>query len=381
MKIKKILSLVLSLTLLASLLTACGSTQGDTSADGGTVGNAESNQSQAENKDTAFDAEENTIRFAVQPGTIRTAINILASKLGYYEEEGVNVEFVNAAGTDALSAITTNKKDVDVLGTGIVPDLTFIANGSDLVIFEGTAAEGGAIISKAGEEERYKDLQNYAGITAAMMRGSSSWVITRAKLVEAGVDVDSIKLLEVDSQANVAQAVAKGEAELGFLPIDYAIATQDVGTAVVYEVGELDPLYVCCRQVTSSKKLEEKHDAFVKFSIANLRAWEYYEDEANRDEIVKILADYSGQTEEYVTNYLFVNRTILTLDPNEKGIITFYDSLSSSGYFDGSAVDISEHIDTSVYAEALQEVLNRYPDDAFFQEQLNIYREYNTALI
>lgn len=381
MKIKKILSLVLSLTLLASLLTACGSTQGGTSADGGTVGNAESNQSQAENKDTAFDAEENTIRFAVQPGTIRTAINILASKLGYYEEEGVNVEFVNAAGTDALSAITTNKKDVDVLGTGIVPDLTFIANGSDLVIFEGTAAEGGAIISKAGEEERYKDLQNYAGITAAMMRGSSSWVITRAKLVEAGVDVDSIKLLEVDSQANVAQAVAKGEAELGFLPIDYAIATQDVGTAVVYEVGELDPLYVCCRQVTSSKKLEEKHDAFVKFSIANLRAWEYYEDEANRDEIVKILADYSGQTEEYVTNYLFVNRTILTLDPNEKGIITFYDSLSSSGYFDGSAVDISEHIDTSVYAEALQEVLNRYPDDAFFQEQLNIYREYNTALI
>lgn len=381
MKIKKILSLVLSLTLLASLLTACGSTQGDTSADGGTVGNAESNQSQAENKDTAFDAEENTIRFAVQPGTIRTAINILASKLGYYEEEGVNVEFVNAAGTDALSAITTNKKDVDVLGTGIVPDLTFIANGSDLVIFEGTAAEGGAIISKAGEEERYKDLQNYAGITAAMMRGSSSWVITRAKLVEAGVDVDSIKLLEVDSQANVAQAVAKGEAELGFLPIDYAIATQDVGTAVVYEVGELDPLYVCCRQVTSSKKLEEKHDAFVKFSIANLRAWEYYEDEANRDEIVKILADYSGQTEEYVTNYLFVNRTILTLDPNEKGIITFYDSLSSSGYFDGSAVDISEHIDTSVYAEALQEVLNRYPDVAFFQEQLDIYREYNTALI
>ena len=381
MKIKKVLSLVLSLALLTSLLTACGSTQGGTSANGGTVGSVESNQSQEENKDIAFDAEENTIRFAVQPGTIRTAINILASELGYYEEEGVNVEFVNAAGTDALAAITTNKKDIDVLGTGIVPDLTFIANGSDLVVFEGTAAEGGAIISKAGEEDRYKDLQNYAGITAAMMRGSSSWVITRAKLVEAGVDVDSIKLLEVDSQANVAQAVAKGEAELGFLPIDYAIATLDVGTAVVYEVGELDPLYVCCRQVTSSKKLEEKHDAFVKFSIANLRAWEYYEDEANRDEIVKILADYSGQTEEYVTNYLFVNRTILTLDPNEKGVITFYDSLSNSGYFDGSAVDISEHIDTSVYAEALQEVLNRYPDDAFFQEQLNIYREYNTALI
>lgn len=381
MKLKKTVSLILLLVLLTSLSTACGTSKTDAPASSGTPDSSESSQSQAERNEVAFDAEENTIRFATQPGQIRTAINILAEQLGYYEEEGVNVEFVNAAPTEALTAITTGKSDVDVLGTGIVPDLTFIANGSDLVVFEGTAAEGGSIIAREDEVEQYKDLQNYAGITAALVRGSSSWVITRAKLVESGVDVDSINLLEVDSQANVAQAVAKGEADLGFLPIEYANSTLDIGTAVVYEVGELDPLYVCCRQVTSSQKLKEKHDAFVKFTIANLRAWEYYEDEANRDEVVKILADYSGQTEDYVSNYLFVNRTVLTLDPNEKGVITFYDSLSSSGYFDGSAVDISEHIDTSVYAEALQTVLDRDPDDAFFQNNLEIYREYNTALI
>ncbi|MBU5435457.1 ABC transporter substrate-binding protein [Pseudoflavonifractor sp. MSJ-37] len=367
-KLNKTAAILSTALTLSTVLAACG--------DSGSAGESTAPSASAAGASDVT-AEENTIRFATQPGQIRTAINILADQLGYYEEEGVNVEFVNASSTEALTAITTNKKDVDVLGTGIVPDLTFIANGSDLVVFEGTAAEGGAIISRQDDVEKYKDLKNYAGTTAAMVRGSSSWVITRAKLVESGVDVDSIKLLEVDSQANVAQAVAKGEADLGFLPIEYANSTLDLGTALVYEVGELDPQYVCCRQVTSSQKLSEKHDAFVKYTVANLRAWEYYEDEANRPEIIKTLADFSGQTEDYVENYLFVNRTFLTLDPNEKGIETFYESLSDSGYFDGDAVDVDEHIDTDIYAEALQEVLDRDPDDAFFQDKLEVFRTYN----
>lgn len=380
MKVSKKLSALISSVLLLAVLSACGTgaQEKKTPAPNGSQPAATPEPSK-QAVSVAFDSEENTIRFATEPGQIRTAINILADQLGYYKEEGVNVKFVNVSGTEALTAITTGKKEVDVLGTGIVPDLTFIANGSDLVVFEGTAAEGGAIVSRPGEVEKYKDLQNYAGITAAMVRGSSSWVITRAKLVESGVDVDSIRLLEVDSQANVAQAVAKGEADLGFLPVEYANATRDIGIAVVYEVGELVPQYVCCRQVTSGKKLAEKQDAFVKFTIANLRAWKYFEDESNRESIVSLLADFSGQTKEYVNNYFFVNRTLLTLDPNEKGVITFYESLSSSGYFDGSTVDVADHIDTSAYAKALQTVLERDPDDAFFKDKLELYREFNTS--
>ena len=82
-------------------------------------------------------SEENTIRFANNPGTIRYAIVILADQLGLYEVEGVNVEFSPIQDNVAtLTAISTGKKEVDVLGTGIVPDLTFIANGSDLVLFQ-----------------------------------------------------------------------------------------------------------------------------------------------------------------------------------------------------------------------------------------------------
>lgn len=380
---KKTLAAALALTLLAGSLSGCGSKSGsaeNTNTPAGAQGQSGDNEDPG-TQTYDLTAEENTIRFALPPGQVRTAIMTLADELGYYEEEGVNVEFVNSSGTDALTAITTNNKDLDVLGTGIVPSLNFIANGSDLVVYAGTAAEGGSIIARPENVEQFKDLENYAGVRAALVRNESAWVITRAKLLELGVDVDSIQLVEVDSTTNVVQAVAKGEADVGFLPLEQAKTLLELGVEVVYAVGELDPNYVCCRQVTSRQKLEEKHDAFVRFTVANLRAWEYYADEANREAIVKVLAEVSGQSEEYVDDYLFVNRTLLTLDPNESGVITFYRALGDTGYLDISAVDVADHIDTSVYAEALSEVLERYPDNEFYQDKLELYREYNQALI
>lgn len=381
--LKKTAALTLSAALAAGALTACGGSQTpaaaesqDASSNAAASADLPEEATQSAELDTS---DENTIYFAIESGTIRTAVVILADQLGYYEEEGVNVEFVDSQDAPTtLAAISSGKKDVDVLGTGIVPDLTFIANGSDLVVFEGTAAEGGAIISAEGEEEQYKDLKNYEGITAAMVRGSSSWVITRAKLLEEGIDVDSIELLEVDSQANVAQAVAKGEADLGFLPVEFANSFSDIGISTVMEVGELAPMYVCCRQVTSAAKLEEKEEAFVKYTKANLRALEYFEDEANQQDIVTILADFSGQTEEYVHEYFFENRTFLTLDPNKDGVEEFYQSLQDSGFFEESTdVDVSDHINVAIYKQALDEIAAEYPDDAFYQEQLQIFEEYN----
>ncbi|MCC8155682.1 MAG: ABC transporter substrate-binding protein [Oscillospiraceae bacterium] len=387
MSLKKFLTAALTPALLAAALAGCGSgsTTGTQSTAAPATEAAQTKSAQTETAEAAqvydLTAEENTIRFALPAGQVRTAIMTLADELGYYTEEGVNVEFVNSSGTEALTAITTGNSDLDVLGTGIVPTLNFIANGSDLVIYAGTAAEGGCVISLPENVEYYKDLEHYAGARAVMVRNESAWVITRAKLLELGVDVDSIELVEVGDYTNVVQAITKGEADIGFLPTEKATSLAELGTEIVYEVGELDPNYVCCRQVTSSEKLAAKHDAFVRFNIANLRAWEFYSDEANRDYIISVLAEESGQTEEYVENYLFVNRTKLTLDPNESGIISYYNALGDTGYFDTSAVDVAEHIDTSVYAEALSAVLERYPDDAFYQEKLTLYRDYNNALI
>lgn len=312
------------------------------------------------------DNTKSEINFGIMPGTIRTAVVLLAEHLGYYKEEGVDVNFVEVQdATSALTSISTGKDEIDVWGTGIVPDLNFIANGSDLVIFEGTAAEGGAIIAKPENVEKYKDLSKYENITIATVRADTAWVVSRGYLKKQGVNVDSINVMEVDSQVNVAEAVNKGEATLGFLPAEFANKYAD-SVDIVYEVGELEPLYVCCRQVTSRTTLNNKKDELIAFTRANLRALEYYQDEANQDEIVKYLAEYSDQTEDYVRQYLFGNRTIMTLDPNKEGIISYYNSLVEAGYFEGD-IDVAEHIDTEIYNEALNQLIEKNPDNEFYK--------------
>lgn len=312
--------------------------------------------------------EAQTIKFGVSPGTIRTAVVLLADHLGFYKDEGVNVELKEVGdATSALTSISLAKGELDIWGTGIVPDLNFIANGSDLVIFEGTAAEGGAIVAKPENVEKFKNItkENYEGITIATVRADTAWVVSRAYLIKQGVDVDKIKVMEVDSQANVSEAVNKGEAALGFTPAEFATRFKDK-VSIVYEVGELEPLYVCCRQVTARPTLESKHDELVKFTKANLKALKYYNDPANRDEIVSYLAEYSSQTKDYVYNYLFQNRTIMTLNPNVKGVVEYYNSLVDAGYFKGN-IKIEDHVTSSIYDEALAEIKKENPDDKFYE--------------
>lgn len=370
-KFNKVISFALSAILFASAFAGCQSTTDSTSSAAAPAANesAASAESTAEESAAAEtkSAEGQTIKFGVTPGTIRTAVVLLADHLGYYEEEGVDVEFVEVAdATAALTSISLSKGELDVWGTGIVPDLNFIANGSDLVIFSGTAAEGGAIISKPENVEKYKDIKNYEGIKIATVRADTAWVVSRGYLQKQGIDIDSIEVIEVDSQVNVAEAVKKGEADLGFLPAEYATKYAD-SVDTVYEVGELEPMYVCCRQVTSRDTLENKRDELIKFTRANLRALEYYNDEANRDEIVKYLAEYSDQEEDYVRTYLFENRTIMTIDPNKSGVVDYYNSLVDAGYFEGN-IDIADHVSTEIYDEALSELIKENPDDSFYAD-------------
>ena len=198
-------------------------------------------------------------------------------------------------------------------------------------------------------------------------------------LKDLGVDVDSIKVVELDTDVNVAQAVVKGEVDLGFLPTEYAQTTRELGIEIVYETGEIKPNYVCCRQVTSSVKLKEKFDAFVAFEIANIRSWEFYQAEENRDTVISTLAKQSGQTEDYVNEYLFVNRTKLDQNPNETGVINLYEYMKQAGVIDDSADAIENHIDLSVYEAALSELIEREPDNEFYQSLVNAYKEQNPS--
>ena len=402
---KKIVAFLLTTAITALALTGCGQTGSiaGTGSDTESTGEAESaGETAAESTEAEAAGEENgeaatqdhgTLKVSFMTGNIRIAVNILALEKGYFSEEGVTVEPVNIGGQDALTAINGSDDQLDILNTGFVPDLQAIGSGYDITVIGGTAVEGGAIIAKSGNTAAYQDVDkiiNIDAVTSAKLgfvRNESSWVVTRQYLLDNGVSEETIAAIEEEGSGNisyyqdetaVAQAVQKGEVDLGFLPLEYALLYGDAyELEVVTPAGALQENYVCCREVTSSAKLAAKKDAFVAYETARIRAFEYYKqgetDEAVRKDVVDTVVNYSGKEADYVETYLYGGVTKYATDPNEKGIVKYVEAAVNSGLLSSAGLDvgtydITQNIDTSAYAQAINDLVEREPENEFYAQ-------------
>ena len=418
---RKIISLLLTTALALTALTGCGQTGSiaetaaqeeektntDENADAEAADAAETADTEQAD-DAAADTEEaatqdkGTLKVSFMTGNIRIAINILALEKGYFAEEGVTIEPVNIGGQDALTAINGSDDQLDILNTGFVPDLQAIGSGYDITVIGGTAVEGGAVIAKSGNTAAYQDASTIINLDAVkearlgFVRNEASWVITRQYLLDNGVSEEEIAAIEDEANGNisyyqdetaVAQAVQKGEVDLGFLPMEYALLYGDAyELEVVTPAGSLQENYVCCREVTSPAKLAEKHDAFVAYETARIRAFDYYKqgetDEAIKQDVVDIVANYSGKEADYVETYLYGGVTKYATDPNTKGIVKYVQAATNSGLLASAGVDfatydITQNIDVSAYEEAINALVEREPDNQTYAELLTQFEADN----
>ena len=418
---RKIISLLLTTALALTALTGCGQTgsiaetaaqeEEKTNTDENTDAEATDAAETADTEqadDAAADTEEaatqdkGTLKVSFMTGNIRIAINILALEKGYFAEEGVTVEPVNIGGQDALTAINGSDDQLDILNTGFVPDLQAIGSGYDITVIGGTAVEGGAVIAKSGNTAAYQDASTIINLDAVkearlgFVRNEASWVITRQYLLDNGVSEEEIAAIEDEANGNisyyqdetaVAQAVQKGEVDLGFLPMEYALLYGDAyELEVVTPAGSLQENYVCCREVTSPAKLAEKHDAFVAYETARIRAFDYYKqgetDEAIKQDVVDTVANYSGKEADYVETYLYGGVTKYATDPNTKGIVKYVQAATNSGLLASAGVDfatydITQNIDVSAYEEAISALVEREPDNQTYAELLTQFEADN----
>lgn len=327
---------------------------------------------------------EDVINYLYATGSARSAITQVADELGYLKEEGVKLNYVNIGFTEAFAALKKNSSELDILSTGFPQHLSAIARGDDLQIIAGTASEGGALFTSTDKYDTYKDFNNYNNIKVSMKADEQAWIIGRQYIKEKypNVDLNSIEVKVYDTPLLAAQAAAKGEVDVAFIS-DGAMASYESNIKdlkLLYWTGELVPNYVCCRETTTPKKIQAKRDAFVKLEKARIRAWEYVEDESKRQDVLEKVAHFTGQTTEFVNNYLFKTASKLTADPNKKGIIQYYNSAAEIGFFgdaDLSKVNIADHIDVTIYKDALDQLLKEYPNNEYFKSKLALFNEQN----
>ena len=408
---KKLWSVILTAAIAVGTLAGCGQTgtiaatdttqKADTATEAATDTEADpTSEAETADADTTEAKDYGTLYVSFPTGNIRIAIDILAQQLGYFKEEGVTVEEVNLGGMDALTAINSADGNLDILTTGFVADLQAIGSGYDLTVIGGTAVEGGAIITKKGNADQYKDagtILNFDAIKSAklgLQRNEAAWVITRQYLLDNGVAEDEIKAIEDEATGNiayyadqtaVAQAVQKDEVNLAFLPLEYALLYADAyDLEVVAKAGDLQENYVCCREVTSKARLADKKAAFVAYEKARIRAFEYYKqgetDDSVRQDVVNIVASWSGKETDYVDTYLYGGVTKYATDPNTAGIVKYVEAADNSGLLQSAGIDfatydIKQNVDVSAYGQAITELAQENPDNTFYASLLE---QYNT---
>ena len=115
-----------------------------------------------------------TLKIGMLGLDIKTACIILAQKLGYFKEEGVNVEFENISNLgDGVTALDQGK--LDILPFGIIPTCTFLSQGSDLYIIAGTISEGSEIIVTPENANSIHSAEDFIGKNWVPRMETATW--------------------------------------------------------------------------------------------------------------------------------------------------------------------------------------------------------------
>lgn len=378
--IKKLIAFLVCLVMLLTVIVGCAqqaaAPDASTSPDTGTVTPPQGDAGPAPQ-------ELPVIRYGAFLNMLKSSLVYIATEKGFDIEEGVDIELVNVSkSADALTSIITEKDEIDLWGMQIMPTCTFIGNGADLVIFGGNAAEGGAMIATKGTAQQYRDdLNNLKGKTVLGIRGETGILAMMAKLVEMGFDVNNDITIRWADAPSVLEGVAKVEGDVGFLPIEYTYFGDDVNAEVVYELGEVAENYICCRMTTSRKILEEKRDALVNVIKAEIRAYQFMQE--NKEETVEILAAYSGQDADYVEQNVYDVRISFSPDPYADAVAPFYNVLGLMKFFENegaASINIMDHVDVSLYKQALDEIMAEYPNDPVYMQLLEVYNRQNSTV-
>lgn len=301
-----------------------------------------------------------------QMGTsIKAAMVVLANEMGYYKEEGLNVTLEPISNlNDGVTAIMAGK--LDVLPFGVIPTCTFVSQGAALTVFGGTIAEGSACVALPERAEAFSDLSGFAGKTIACVRPETGHMMMKAAIREAGIDLNTVEFVELDGFQSVVEAVLKGSADVGFVNSGFEENARMQGLAVPFLVGEYAPDAVCCRQTASKSAVAANREAYVRFQVANLRAVKLMLDDP--DTTIAALSAFSGQEEDYVRYCIYESPMKISMDPAVDRVLEFYQIMKDNGDIpQDTPYDMADAVDSTIYQDALNEMMARYPDYEPFQ--------------
>ena len=198
---KRVLALMLVLGMTLSL-AACGSSNDKKSDD-------------TKTETTDKDSKEKMTTVKWNYGSSGNVLVTIAEEEGYFEDEGIEIEPVEATqNMDAMALLAAGKVDV-VSNAGTSNPLQQIAQGVDLTIFGGHMVEGCMpVVAKAGTE--WKGIESFIGQSVAV---NPSYFAFTGAVMDLGYDnpLDAVDWKVYSSYDDALAAVQNGEVKYALM--------------------------------------------------------------------------------------------------------------------------------------------------------------------
>ncbi|MDO4182178.1 MAG: ABC transporter substrate-binding protein [Coriobacteriia bacterium] len=326
----------------------------------------------------------------VNPKDTKTSSISLANAKGYYTEEKLTVTQEPFGGGFPEIMPGLSKGSIDVVPYGSIPTCTYVAQGDDLVIFGGTVMDGSEAVVRAEDKDRFKKADDFKGAKIACFRMETGHMATKSWLRKQGLKIgalaegNDVEFILLEGSAAEVEAVKKGECDIAFVNSGYGfVAIQDPSVVIGFRPNELmGHEFPCCRQSTNRAAFEEKKSALVKFEIANLRA--LCDINTDKAGTIQAISGTSGQSAEYVEATMYSTATYTAamkfeMDPMTDDVKAFYEDMVDNGDLaDNDKSVILDHMDSTIYKAALDELIKRGENKSFYEGLLEEYTAHNT---
>ncbi|MDR0760569.1 MAG: ABC transporter substrate-binding protein [Treponema sp.] len=319
---------------------------------------------------------------------VRPALVVAAEKLGYYEEEGVDVEFVSIDSVNSgLAAVETRKIDIFPFSANAISSL---AKGSNHVFVGGVAVEGTSLVaSPANRGTNFRDLSQWKG---KKIGGSPTSIVVFQLLQflkqNPDFDPDGFEFVEIDDNNVLLEAIKKGTVDAGFLTTERVWLAEEAGCAEAFDLAEYLPYYICCRLTANIQGVEENRAPYVAVLRALLRAEHDYKEDT--DKIVDAVTAYTEQKREYVVRYIATEKNY-----QGGGLVNFKNPVSPDPLFNklealnnaniaagnyvwNAPFTLKDRVDLTIYQDAITELLKRHPGDATYTKAFELFKENNS---
>jgi ABC-type nitrate/sulfonate/bicarbonate transport system substrate-binding protein len=272
-------------------------------------------------------AQNIALRYGQIPSTVKTVSALqfhLAQRKGFFAREGITLEMIPIDGGAANMVVALNKGAVEIARTATPYLIQDVLKGSDNVAILGeTATPIYSLIAKP-EIKSFGDLKGKTvGLSLAVDTISIS---TRKLMALNGIKESDFKVKELVGTPARADCLRKGECDAVPLgqPEDFLLMKQGY-----HRLGVSTDAMKNFQFIVSAVRRswgEKNKDALVRYVRAVSAAYRFMREPSGRDEIVRLVVETTGSSEEIARETL-----ALYFDP-DRGVVPKQGEIDVKGF-------------------------------------------------